>query len=39
MTLSLTSSFKINRNDWGISYGKGKINDEVSLSLAVTAKK
>jgi polyisoprenoid-binding protein YceI len=37
--LNLTSSFKIDRNDWGISYGKGKINDEVSLSVSVNAGK
>lgn len=37
--LTLSSDFKINRNDWGISYGKGKINDEVNLGLRVTAKK
>jgi len=36
--LNLTSSFKINRHDWGISFGKGKIDDEVSLKVAVTAK-
>ena len=38
-SLSLSSEFKINRNDWGISYGKGKINDEVILAVAITAKK
>src|SRR5262249_41278863 len=37
--LSLSSEFKINRNDWGISYGKGKVNDEVSIALDVNAKK
>lgn len=37
--LTLTSTFKINRNDWGISYGKGKIDDDVSLSVSVNAKK
>src|SRR5262245_3378578 len=28
--LTVNSSFKINRHDWGISYGKGKVNDDVS---------
>lgn len=37
--LTLTSSFKINRNDWGITYGKGKVDDDVALSVAVKAKK
>ena len=38
-TFSLKSDFKINRNDWGISYGKGKVDDDVKLTLALTAKK
>jgi polyisoprenoid-binding protein YceI len=38
-TLTLTSEFKINRNDWGMTYGKGKVDDLVSLKLTVTAKK
>jgi polyisoprenoid-binding protein YceI len=37
--LTLSSTFSIDRNDWGITYGKGKINDQVSLSIAVKAKK
>jgi len=37
--LNLTSEFKINRNDWGISYGRGKISDDVNLALKVNAKK
>jgi polyisoprenoid-binding protein YceI len=37
--LTLSSSFKINRNDWGISYGKGMVDDDVSLTVALTAKK
>lgn len=36
--LTLTSNFKIDRNDWGISYGKGKINDDVLLSVTINAK-
>jgi polyisoprenoid-binding protein YceI len=37
--LKLVAKFKIDRNDWGISYGKGMINDEVALNIDVTAKK
>ena len=37
--LTLTSEFKINRNDWGMSYGKGKVDDIVSLKVVVNAKK
>ena len=37
--LKLAAKFKIDRNDWGISYGKGMINDEVELSIDLTAKK
>jgi polyisoprenoid-binding protein YceI len=35
----LSSEFKIDRNDWGISYGKGKIDDAVTLRVSVNAKK
>jgi polyisoprenoid-binding protein YceI len=38
-TLTLTSDFKIDRTQWGMVYGKGKINDEVELKVAVAAKK
>lgn len=38
-TLTITSDFKINRQDWGMSYGKGKIDDDVELKVAVAAKK
>ena len=37
--LKLSSSFSIDRNDWGITYGKGKINDQVGLTITVVAKK
>src|SRR5262245_15177913 len=37
--LHVTSNFKIDRNDWGISYGKGKIHDDVSLTVSVNAAK
>ena len=36
---ALKSSFKINRNDFGITYGKGKIDEDVALKLDVNAKK
>jgi polyisoprenoid-binding protein YceI len=37
--LSLTSDFKIDRTQFGMVYGKGKIHDEVSLKVKVDAKK
>lgn len=37
--LTLKSEFKINKTDWGMTYGKGKIDDEVTLKVSVTAKK
>jgi polyisoprenoid-binding protein YceI len=33
--VSLRSQFTINRNDFGISYGPGKVDDEVTISVAV----
>jgi polyisoprenoid-binding protein YceI len=38
-SVSLSTSFKINRHDWGISYGKGMIDDDVTLAVSVGAKK
>ncbi|MCI0703017.1 MAG: YceI family protein [Planctomycetia bacterium] len=38
-TFGLTAEFKIDRTQWGMVYGKGKINDEVALKLNVSAKK
>jgi polyisoprenoid-binding protein YceI len=38
-TLTLKSEFKINRSDWGMTYGKGKVDDAVALKVNVTAKK
>lgn len=38
-TLSLKSEFKINRADWGMIYGKGMVDDAVTLKVNVTAKK
>ncbi|QDU21498.1 YceI family protein [Urbifossiella limnaea] len=37
--LTLKSEFRINKTDWGMTYGKGKIDDEVTLKVSVTAKK
>jgi len=37
--LKLVAKFTLDRNDWGISYGKGMIDDAVSMSVDVTAKK
>lgn len=37
--LKLASKFEINRNDFGISYGKGKIDDTVKIAVTVDAKK
>jgi polyisoprenoid-binding protein YceI len=37
--LTLTSDFKINRHDWGVSYGKGMVDDNVSLTVKVGGKK
>lgn len=37
-SIKLTSEFKINRSDWGITYGKGQIDEEVKLKVAVDLK-
>jgi polyisoprenoid-binding protein YceI len=37
--LTLSSDFKINRNDWGISYGRGMVDDDVALKVSLTAAK
>ena len=37
--VKLDAKFNINRNDWGISFGKGNIADEVGLTLNVAATK
>ena len=31
--LTLTSEFKINRSDWGMTFGKGMVDDAVSLKV------
>ncbi|MDZ4821433.1 MAG: YceI family protein [Planctomycetota bacterium] len=37
--LQLKAAFSIDRNDWGISYGKGKINDDVAIKLNISTAK
>jgi polyisoprenoid-binding protein YceI len=37
--LSVSTSFPIDRTEWGMNYGKGKIDDKVGLTIKVTAKK
>lgn len=36
--LSLASKFAIDKTQWGMVYGKGKIDDQVKLSVTVNAK-
>jgi polyisoprenoid-binding protein YceI len=38
-TFTLTAAFKIDRTQFGMAYGKGKIEDEVDLKVNVDAKK
>ncbi len=37
--LTIKSAFKIDRNDFGISYGKGKIDPDVTIKVTVSAAK
>jgi polyisoprenoid-binding protein YceI len=37
--MSVSTSFPIDRTQWGMTYGKGKIEDNVTIGIAVTAKK
>jgi polyisoprenoid-binding protein YceI len=37
--LQVSSSFPIDRTQWGMNYGKGKVDDKVELTIKVTAKK
>ena len=37
--LSIAGETKLDRTKWGMTYGKGKIDDTVVLKVAVTAKK
>ena len=38
-TLTFSSDFQIDQTDWGMVYGKGKIDDVVKLKLVISAKK
>lgn len=38
-TLNLTSKFTIDRTQWGMTYGRGKVDDEVTLGVKIAAKK
>lgn len=37
--LSVSATFQIDRTQWGMTYGKGKIEDKADLTIKVTAKK
>src|SRR5438874_646488 len=37
--LAITSKFKFDRTLWGMTYGRGKIHDDVTLTINVNAKK
>ena len=37
-TATVSSQFEINRHDWGVSYGKGTVNDLVKMTIEVKAK-
>ena len=36
--LTVSSAFDLNRHEWGISYGKGNVNDLVKMTIEVKAK-
>ena len=36
--VTVSSKFDLNRNDWGITYGKGNVNDLVQMTIEVKAK-
>ena len=36
--VTVSSQFELNRHEWGISYGKGNVNDLVKMSIDVKAK-
>ena len=38
-TFSIKASFKINRADFGMTYGEGKIDNEVAIDVNISAKK
>jgi polyisoprenoid-binding protein YceI len=37
--MTLTAEFKIDRTDYGMNYGEGKVDNAVALKVSVTAKK
>lgn len=37
--LKLDAKFTLDRNEWGISFGKGQINDAVAMTVSIDAKK
>src|SRR5262245_22415633 len=37
-SLTLSSTFSIDRTQWGMTYGRGKVNDGVKLTVNVSAK-
>jgi polyisoprenoid-binding protein YceI len=37
--LSLSTAFAIDRTEWGMTFGKGMIDDKVILNIAMTARK
>ena len=38
-SLTVTSSFSLDRTQWGMTYGKGKIDDNVKMTISVKATK
>jgi polyisoprenoid-binding protein YceI len=38
-SVKVTSEFKIDKTNWGMTYGKGKIDDAVTLKVSVNATK
>jgi polyisoprenoid-binding protein YceI len=38
-TFTLKAEFKINRGDYGMTYGQGKVDDAVAITVDLTAKK
>ena len=38
-TFTLSSAFRINRADFGMTYGEGRVNNEVDLRVKVSAKR
>jgi polyisoprenoid-binding protein YceI len=38
-TLTVSTTFPLDRTQWGMNYGKGKVDDTVDVTIKVTAKK